>query len=542
MKNAGCQVFAVNHQSNRFTPKVPAFTRDLSLDDEVNATKQMLEFVESDVVHFGLMCSTRSRAREHQASKELQQQGAPTPQPLRDVSNLFGWPKLSFTDKIKEGKANAIYKHAITLLMACYLLSCVVSIEQQARGWLSQLLAILVKHTANEGFINGYFPLEATLFDACMDGSTRNKITTILGSSDAYNSFAMRCDHSHSHEPWRTKKLDGTGWVSDTAAEAEYPALFARRLAAGTFPKLETGPTFLNLEQLRLDRLQAQKRQHRELQQLTPALQTFRWLQPAAPLAHNEKSLPPKTAGDKVEVAEDGEVQSNGGGIKVGVWADPEAYIARALQLVHPTDSTIVLPDRLMKAWFTMVTKEPAVLARERVEALKLYRNRAADLSITEAELHKKLPVHVQGVAKSKHLLPFEERPKANLFPDMQAMRDFLEGVDLVGEEPFSELFREKLQPAAMTVDQLNLSAPLPKNFTIGRPLADHEREHAERLVALQRKLTIGRPLAGLRENTPRGWLSYLGKRWKKISFEVPFFSEEEVTSELGRPFWTLIE
>ena len=40
----------------------------------------------------------------------------------------------------------------------------------------------------------------------------------------------------------------------------------------------------------------------------------------------------------------------------------------------------------------------------------------------------------------------------------------------------------------------------------------------------------------------PRGWLSYLGKRWKKISFEVPFFSEEEVTSELGRPFWTLIE
>ena len=298
-----------------------------------------------------------------------------------------------------------------------------------------------------------------------MDGSTRNKSTTILGSSDAFNSFAMRCDHSHSHEPWSTKKLDGKGWVSDTAAEAEYPALFARRLAAGTCPKLETGPTFLNLEQLRLDSLQAQKRQHRALQQLTPAFQTFRWLQPAAPLAHNEKSLPPKTAGDEVEVAEDEEVQSNGGGIKVGVWMDPEAYIARALQLVHPTDSTIVLPDRLMKALFTMVTKELAVLARERLETLKLYRNRAADLSITEAELHKKLPAHVQGVVKSKRLLPFEERPEANFFPDMQAMRDFLEGVDLVGEEPFSELFREKLQPAAMTVDQLNLSAPVAKEF-----------------------------------------------------------------------------
>ena len=60
---------------------------------------------------------------------------------------------------------------------------------------------------------------------------------------------------------------------------------------------------------------------------------------------------------------------------------EPEGHIARALQLFHPMDSTIVLPDRLMKALFAMVTKEPAVLARERLEMLKLYRNRAADLS-----------------------------------------------------------------------------------------------------------------------------------------------------------------
>ena len=39
-----------------------------------------------------------------------------------------------------------------------------------------------------------------------------------------------------------------------------------------------------------------------------------------------------------------------------------------------------------------------------------------------------------------------------------------------------------------MTVDQLNLSASLQRKLTIGRPLADHEREHADRLVELSQE------------------------------------------------------
>jgi hypothetical protein len=46
-------VFAVDHQANRFTPKVPNFTMDLSLEDKVTVANQMLEFVKPDAVHFG---------------------------------------------------------------------------------------------------------------------------------------------------------------------------------------------------------------------------------------------------------------------------------------------------------------------------------------------------------------------------------------------------------------------------------------------------------------------------------------------------------
>ena len=137
-------------------------------------------------------------------------------------------------------------------------------------------------------------------------------------------------------------------------------------------------------------------------------------------------------------------------------------------------------------------------------------------MQAAEADLHKKLPAHVQGVVKGKRLLPFEERLRANSFSDLQVMHDFLEGVDLVGEEPMSALYKEKLQPATMTVEQLNMSAPLHRKLVIGRPLADHEKEHADRLVELSQE--------EVEESFLRG----------------PFFSEDEVSAELGTQNWTL--
>ena len=55
------------------------------------------------------------------------------------------------------------------------------------------------------------------------------------------------------------------------------------------------------------------------------------------------------------------------GVVKVGAWIESDAHIVRALQLWQALDSTIVLPDFLLKALFAMVTKEPAVPPRERL-------------------------------------------------------------------------------------------------------------------------------------------------------------------------------
>ncbi|CAL1147122.1 unnamed protein product [Cladocopium goreaui] len=186
-------------------------------------------------------------------------------------------------------------------------------------------------------------------------------------------------DHADTPRPKKPKPSPG----GPSAPAKPTPKTSDQRMAACILQKLASGPTFLNLKQLRLDSLQAQGRQHRALQQLVPDFEAFHWLPVDAKPAANEKPLPPKTAGEELEVA--ATTQSEGCGLKVGVWMEPEAHIARALQLCHPMDTTIVLPDPLKKTLFSMLTKEPAVLARERLEMLKLYRDRAADLRVAEA-------------------------------------------------------------------------------------------------------------------------------------------------------------
>ena len=202
MRKEGFQVFPVDHHANRFTPKVPIFTIDLSNPDEVKVAKQLLRFTKPIAVHFGLMCGTCSRAREKSLPAHLLKQGAPEPQPLRDESHLFGKPFLKPHDQVKVQQANLIYRHAVELLQECCALNCITSIENPSRSWLWPLLAVLVKQTEDEAFISWYFSLEATMCDACMHGSLRNKSTTFLGTAGVFESLGVRCDGSHTRVPW----------------------------------------------------------------------------------------------------------------------------------------------------------------------------------------------------------------------------------------------------------------------------------------------------------------------------------------------------
>ena len=438
------------------------------------------------------MCGTCSRARERSLAPSLRRQGAPEPAPLRDELHLLGKPNLKPHDKIKVGKANQIYANAVFLLQICFELNCIVSIENPARSWLWPLLAMLVKETGRTDFIQWYFSLVSTMFDACMHGSTRDKSTTILGSPGVFESLGIRCDKSHSHQAWSATKTIHQGWVFDTAAEAEYPALLSQRMAACIVRHIPPHCLDVQRNNLRMTSLQVQGRQHKALKQLIPDFASFFWAKLPSTPAKNEKCLPPKTAGEENEVENQcNEEQNSDEMTKVGVFLEPADHLELALQLKHPMDTTAKLPDLLKKAIFKMLTTEPSDLAKERLEMLKLYRRRAEELQQAEHELHKSLPDHVREVVQGKRILLLEERLKATAFPDLQVVEDFKHGVDLVGEEPFSPLFLEKLQPASMTVEQLEATAAMNRSLAMARPLTEHEQPHANRLVE-KKKSTSG--------------------------------------------------
>ena len=329
MRDAGFQVFAIDHSHNRFTSKVPIFTVDLSKPDEVAVAVNLLHLVKPKAVHFGLMCGACSRARERAISRHLRAQGAPEPKQLRDESHLLGRPNLSPWDSEKVHTANLIYRHAVVLLQVCFALSCIVSIENPTRSWLWPLMAKLIKEANDPVLAEHYFALVAVCFDSCMHGGLRAKSTMLLSTAGVFESLALRCDHSHSHLPWGLTQTNGA-WTFDTAAEAAYPSLLCVRLAACVVQFCGHDCLHLQYNQLRMTSLQSQGRQHRQQSQLIPDFRTVDWRPPEAPLAPLDKLLLPKTAG---EINEARGEDSNGRLVKVGTFHSHCEHIAAALTL-----------------------------------------------------------------------------------------------------------------------------------------------------------------------------------------------------------------
>ena len=82
------------------------------------------------------------------------------------------------------------------------------------------------------------------------------------------------------------------------------------------------------------------------------------------------------------------EASPDGLKVKIGVFLEPEEHMRTALAMRHPMDTTLVLPDLLKRAVFKMMTVEPHMLAKERLDMLRHYRIRAEVLHSQEEALH----------------------------------------------------------------------------------------------------------------------------------------------------------
>ena len=67
-------------------------------------------------------------------------------------------------------------------------------------------------------------------FDACAHGSSRDKRTKLLATSDLFSTLAIDCSKDHQHASWQPFRGEH-GVVFPTAMEAEYLTLLCNRMA-----------------------------------------------------------------------------------------------------------------------------------------------------------------------------------------------------------------------------------------------------------------------------------------------------------------------
>ena len=103
MNLVGFESIPVDSSYNKHVPLVPVFVLDLTGQHAQLCLKQHIAATKPVAIHLALPCGTGSRAREKPLPRALVNQGAKTPQPLRDSSHVLGLPGLHPKDQKKSG-------------------------------------------------------------------------------------------------------------------------------------------------------------------------------------------------------------------------------------------------------------------------------------------------------------------------------------------------------------------------------------------------------------------------------------------------------
>ena len=480
-QKAGFQVFPLDHSHNRFKPFAAIFQVDLSSPHSLELLVQFFKEVQPIWCHFGLPCGTCSRAREKALSAELRGQGAPEPRPLRAAHALMGLDGLTVAEQQRVDAANLVYKNAVVLLFILFQIQAIVSLENPERSWLWALLAFLIKQRGDNKFSEWYFGMDDVTFDACMHGGSFPKTTRLKSSRGVFKHLEAKCSGDHPHANWTVRRKQGR-WHFDTADEAIYPRVLAKRMVQAVVDQFQPAMFQFTYKTFRLDVLLQAGVQHRRHRQLIPEYVGVQWSQTKPEGDHTKILSSPWDTGAEDEGEKEGEKPESNTHFKVGIFHNPMQHLEKALQLHHPSLSNTVVPDALRWNIFRLFTEGCHATAMMRTNGLKAMMAMKEQLRQQEEELKSKMPDHIKGVVKGKALCLFRKLLEETNFPDMRVCEMMEQGVGLTGFEPESNLFDKKFQPPSMTVQQLNHQAKWRRMQMMSQPMTSDEMEQREDL------------------------------------------------------------
>lgn len=457
LRHVGFQVLPLDSSANRHVQKVKSIVIDLSKPGALQLIKEMIATGKIFYLHAGPPCGTASRARDRPVSAYWLARGAPNPKPLRSAAFPMGLPGLSTQDQLRVSTANAIYALVQEVVHICIAAGIIFSVENPASSymWLipgfRQLLAL-----DSVAFVD---------FDACMHGGERPKHTGLMCTKGVFESLSLKCDGTHTHQPWGMHSSEGR-LQFDTALEAEYTAMLCQNMArlvlqqavlAGYSPL----PSSLNdvslsqRQQVLLRRAQTGKLPRgRKIPQLLSEFKAIHE-QLTAPNASDKQfrllrrfyraneGVPAATSPGKTETVH-----------IVGEYRTPQEFMDSAKSIVHPMDRESI-PDVTKRAIFSVLTKGPSQLSKDRLTTLADIKRLAASLQCKEDELHEGMDPHVKTILKGKRLLLFQALLDKCGYRDANLGKEMAQGFDIVGTCGKSNELYTQIRPATITAQEL---------------------------------------------------------------------------------------
>ena len=461
---------------------------DLANPCQASCVKEIVSTEASRILAIFLAppCGTASRARERKL-RHLESKGFKVPIPLRSVMCPDGLPHITGHDRAKVELANQLYDNLCDVIAhACSLdVLCLMENPERSLFWNTSWFVRLQQA----------FPGFFTTFDSCAHGGHRPKGTTIWSSKDVISSLSLRCDGMHPHKKW-IPKISSKRLVFPTAEEAEYPALLCERIISclevfgfslglslqDSLHKQKSDP-LAPVERLSLGK----QPKGNKLRPLVSEFQGYKLVfQPSQHSNFLEKFLEKLPKGSRVtsrRVGNWGSFQSAAqnndtvylGQVPdhrlacscettveacyVGIPCEPHVFIKRAIQAGHPRCFAAHVDEKIRQAADLNFVQPPYVLAKMRIEFIRKWTARAAELQSQENELHKSLQPHLQIVLSGKRLLLWKEILLDLGFEDPAVIDDAIRGFKLSGWLPKSDLFPTRVKPPQYSVETLSMLA-----------------------------------------------------------------------------------
>ena len=512
MIQAGFAVLSIDHENNN--AEVPIVSLDLTTPSGVAILWDILSSPSLMAIHLGLPCGTASLARERPVSKTLQEQGAQNPPPLRSAEYPLGKPGLKPFHQAKVHSANLLYALAIEILVFCCRRGVIISLENPTNSWLWAALTLLSAQHSEEA-AQAYNALEKVVFHACCHGSLRRKSTAWMGTKSVFTVLAAVCQNDHEHAPWGVRWQNG-GWVFDTASEAAYPKLLSQRVAE-CLMQVAAARNLPLQPSLRLHDLAtaAQGKQSRKHHPLIPEFHRVTKVPKDTPATAGTKFLPPHLGGNVPE--EEGVAESGIPTVKLGHYHTPKQFLSMAMGTMHPMDTTEHLEEVTQFALECNLKYQPQLVELERRKNLLYAKLLAAQTEQQERELHASMPDSLRTVLEGKRLIVWQRLLQKFGYDDLAVVNFMVEGVPIVGKHDVPACYPEKVRPASLTQEDLELSSVWRRKAAIGHGKTSMVGDHVSHLEQTAA------------EEVDLGFV------------EGPFHSEEQVTAYFGHDRWSVV-